>query len=164
MGDSYLEDVFVDTKKKKKHDWVEYAGRILEKYEDKIVLPDDVVISDGKETRVVAISEIPTGWKALDVGPKTAEKFTSILEKSKTIFWNGPMGTFEDKGFEKGSEAIAKAMEKSDATTIVSGGDTIEAAKRFSDVSKITHISLAGGATLELLSGKKLPALEMLLE
>jgi phosphoglycerate kinase len=165
VGDSFLEDAFVDKKKKVKRDWVEYAGEILGEFGDKIMIPEDVVISDGSETRVIDVAEgIPAGWKALDIGPKTTEAFSKIINNSKTVFWNGPMGVFENEGFEKGSAAIAQAMEKSEAVTVISGGDTVEAAKNFADTTKITHLSLAGGASLEFLAGKELLVLKMLME
>ncbi len=103
------------------------------------------------------------GLKALDIGPKTVELYTKVINSSKMVFWNGPMGMFEEKGFSQGTAGVAKAMETtSQATTIVCGGDTVEAALKFADTSKLTHLSLAGGASLEFLSGKELPVLKML--
>lgn len=163
IGTSFVEDVFVDLVKKEKKDWVEYAAKILERG-DKVRPPVDLVVGDNldkpKKTKIAVT--VPVGWAALDIGPLTVSAFSMVIGQSKTVFWNGPMGVFEDERFADGSRSIAKAMEQVSGLTVIAGGDTIEAAKKFCDVKKITHLSLAGGATLEFLAGKKLPVLEML--
>jgi len=149
VGNSYLEDTFVDKVKKEKKDWVKYAQEILEKAGKKIQIPTDFVISNSQ---------------ILDIGTKTQKAFTKVIAQSKTVFWNGPMGKFEDEGFIAGSKAIVETMNKVKGTTIVAGGDTIELVRKYGHPENYTHISLAGGATLEFLAGKKLQALEMLRE
>lgn len=115
---------------------------------NKVHLPVDLVWGEGRV--------------ALDIGPETAKSFADVIAQSKTVFWCGPMGVFEDERYANGSKVVAKAMENVSGLTVIAGGDTIEAAKKFCDVTKISHLSLAGGATLEFLAGKKLPVLEML--
>ena len=161
LGSSFIEDVFVDEKKREKKDWVAYAKEIMEKYGDKVVYPRDVIISDGVSVRTVNVSDegVPDKWAALDIGLKTQEYYSDIVKNSKTIFLAGPMGRFEDEKFAAGSKAILEAMKNSDGTTIIAGGDTIEVTKRYSSLENYSHISLAGGATLEFLAGKELPAL-----
>ena len=147
VGNSYLEDTFVDKVKKEKKDWVQYSQEILKKAGGKIQVPTDFAISNSR---------------ILDIGPETQEAFAKIITQSKTVFWNGPMGKFEDERFAKGSKAVMKAISKVKGTTVVAGGDTIEAVRKYGHLKNFTHISLAGGATLEFLAGTKLPALEML--
>ncbi len=165
LGSSFVEDVFVDEKRRKKQDWVVYAKEILEKYKDKIVPPVDLVISDGVSTKIVSTKEdIPANWSAFDIGPKTQENFSEIIKNSKTVFLGGPMGKFEDKRFAQGSEAILTAMKNNKGETIIAGGDTIDVARKYGNLDDYSSISLAGGATLEFLAGKELPALLPLIE
>ncbi|NTV31588.1 phosphoglycerate kinase [candidate division WWE3 bacterium] len=173
MADSYVEDVFVDAQKKVKKDWVEYAKELLEKAQksDKIVMPVDVVVGESSDysflTQVMYVDgkqAVAPGWAAFDIGPATAQMYADIIHKSGTVFWNGPMGKFEDDRFANGSKIVAQAMANSKNDSIVGGGDTIAVINRFSNPTQFTHISLAGGATLEFIAGKKLPALEMLRE
>jgi len=164
MGSSFLEDVFVDKVKREKRDWVKEASKILieaETLEKKIILPSDLIISDGNGIKTTT-AEIPSGWMALDIGPQTEQSFSQVIRDSKTVFINGPMGKFEDEKFAKGSVAILEAMKNSGDTTIA-GGDTIELVRNYGKLENYTHISLAGGATLEFLAGKELPALKPLL-
>ena len=172
MGDSFVEDVFVDKVKKEKKDWVVYAKEILAKdLKNKIRTPVDLVIGDSLElsenTREVVVGQkpdlVPSGWVALDIGPQTQKLFTEIISQSRTVFWNGPMGKFEDKRFSAGSRAVAEAVGANRGTTVIAGGDTIGVAKKYADLDSFSHVSLAGGATLEFLAGKKLPVLEMLM-
>ncbi len=168
LGSSFIEDVFVDAKRREKKDWVEYAKEILKNYGDKIVSPDDVVISDGATTKILSAKEdIPAGWSAFDIGPETCKNFSEIIKNSKTVFLGGPMGKFEDKRFTKGSEAILAAMKNNKENkrdTIIAGGDTIDVARKYANLEDYSHVSLAGGATLEFLAGKELPALLPLIE
>jgi phosphoglycerate kinase len=170
LGSSFLEDVFVDEKRREKKDWVVYAKEILEKYKDKVVVPEDVVISDGVNTKVIDMSSegVPEKWMALDIGRKTQENFSKIIENSKTVFLGGPMGKFEDEKFSLGSKAILDAMKNLTknlgGVTIIAGGDTIDVARRYSNLEYYSHVSLAGGATLDFLAGKELPALKALIE
>ncbi len=141
----------------------------IDEYKDKIVIPEDVVISDGVSVKNIDSAEgVPEGWMALDIGPKTQREFSDLILQSKTVFLAGPMGKFEDEKFILGSRAIFDAMKNitknQGGTTIVAGGDTIDVAGRCGDLSDYSHISLAGGATLEFLAGKELPALKALTE
>jgi len=169
LGSSFIEDVFVDKVKREKKDWVQNAQDILKQAESlgkKIVTPKDLVISDGVSTKTidVTIDEIPAGWMALDIEGETQKEFSYIISQSKTVFINGPMGKFEDEKFAQGSKAILGAMKNMKGETIVAGGDTIDVARRYGNLEDYSHISLAGGATLEFLAGKELPALKMLME
>ncbi|HEY4502874.1 MAG TPA: phosphoglycerate kinase [Candidatus Paceibacterota bacterium] len=166
LGSSFVEDVFVDTKRREKKDWVVYAKEILEKYKDKIVYPEDLVISDGVSVQTVDIrtTAVPDKWMALDMGPKTVKTFSDIIAKSGTVFLAGPLGKFEDEKFAVGSQAILKAMKGGTANTIIAGGDTIDVTRKYASLEDYSHVSLAGGATLEFLAGKELPALKALME
>ena len=173
LGSSFIEDVFVDEKKRAKQDWVVYAKEILEKYKDKIVCPEDLVISDGISVKTINILNegAPDQWMALDIGLKTQELFSEIIEKSKNVFLAGPMGKFEDEKFSLGSQAILNAMKNitknpdknSRGETTIAGGDTIDLARKYGSLDDYSHMSLAGGATLEFLAGKTLPALTPLM-
>ena len=148
---------------------VPVARKILDfcKEEEKtIALPSDFVVardpSDGKNARTVTIQNIPDDKMALDIGPKTVEQFARLLKDARTIFWNGPMGVFEKPPFDKGTMAIAKLLSESTATTVVGGGESVQAVKRAAVEKKITHVSTGGGASLEFLSGVELPGLKAL--
>ncbi|MFA6257073.1 MAG: phosphoglycerate kinase [Candidatus Paceibacterota bacterium] len=166
LGQSFIEDVFVDSKRREKRDWVEYAKEILEKYKEKIVCPKDAVISNGAEVRNLNFSseKMPDDFSALDIGPETVKYFEEIIKSSGTVFLAGPMGKFEDEKFAKGSEEIILAMKQVKGQTIVAGGDSIDMVQRYGSLKDFSHISLAGGATLDFLAGKELPALLPLIE
>jgi 3-phosphoglycerate kinase len=171
LGSSFIEDVFVDKMKRKKKDWVQDAKDILKKAETlgkKVICPKDVVISDGASIKVIDITTtgVPNGWSALDIGPETQKDFSDIINKSKTVFINGPMGKFEDERFSIGSKAVLSAMTNISKNhlgeTIIAGGDTIDLARTYGGLEDYSHVSLAGGATSEFLAGKALPALKAL--
>jgi len=129
-------------------------------------LPMDHVVAkefapDAEHT-VVTNEEIPSGWVAVDIGPKTVEDFSQVIKGSKTVVWNGPMGVFEMEPFSKGTEAIARAVIDSGAISIVGGGDSVAALKGLGLADRTTHLSTGGGATLELLEGKILPGIAAL--
>lgn len=128
-----------------------------------ILLPEDVVIADdiapGVETEIVDIDHIPVDMEALDIGPKTAEKYAEKIKSAKTVVWNGPMGVFEIKEFSNGTLTIANALAEAEATTIVGGGDSALAIEMAGLKDDITHVSTGGGASLEFLEGKKLPGI-----
>ena len=168
LGSSFIEDVFVDKVKREKKDWVEDAKSILDQAESlgkKIITPTDVVISDGNSKKIIGITKegVPNGWMALDIGPETEKIFSNIIQNSKTVFINGPVGKTSDDKFVEGTQSIIVAMKNVAGETIVAGGDTIDVFRKYGNLEDYTHISLAGGATLEFLAGKELPALKALL-
>jgi len=132
----------------------------------KFYLPVDCVIAEAKsaeaETKIVPVQEINPNWMGLDIGPATITLFTEALSNAKTIVWNGPMGVFEIDAFSRGTTALTHSLANSYATTIVGGGDTDVAINRTGESDRITYISTGGGASLELLSGKRMPAVEAL--
>lgn len=136
----------------------------------KIHLPVDFVTADDfspeANTGSATVEEgIPDGWEGLDIGPKTIENFTAVIGRAKTIIWNGPCGVFEFDKFAVGTRALADAVAKATetgATTVVGGGDTATAAKKFKITDQVTHVSTGGGASLELLEGKTLPGVAIL--
>ncbi|MGC1479071.1 MAG: phosphoglycerate kinase [Chthoniobacterales bacterium] len=146
----------------------EIIPELLEKAKAKgveIHLPVDFVTADDfsekANTGHATVEDgIPDGWQGLDIGPKTREIFKAVIGNAKTIIWNGPPGVFEFDSFSGGSEAMAQAVADATATgatTIVGGGDTATAAKKFGVIDQVTHASTGGGASLELLEGKALP-------
>ncbi len=157
-------------KSKIEDDKLALARTILEKAQEKkveVALPVDVVVAqsiEAAEGSVAGVSEVPEGHMALDIGPKSIEKFEQLIGKAKSVFWNGPMGLFEKQPFSKGTFAIAHALAKSHAFTVVGGGDSAAAVKEAGEdvAKKIKHISTGGGASLELIEGKKLPGIEIL--
>lgn len=135
----------------------------------KILIPEDVVVADeiGEtvETAIVPVEDVEGHMKILDIGEKTRRKFIEEIEKSRTIIWNGPLGLYEFTPFASGTKEIAKAISilHGKATTVIGGGDTIDALHRAGiDSKQFTHISTGGGAMLEFLEGKKLPGIEAL--
>lgn len=136
----------------------------------RIHLPVDFVAADkfgaDAQTKIVTDKEgIPADWEGIDAGPKTRELFAEVIARAKTIVWNGPPGVFEIEPFAGGTKAMAEAIAKATAAgaiTIVGGGDTATAAKKFGIESKVTHSSTGGGASLELLEGKELPGVAAL--
>jgi phosphoglycerate kinase len=132
-----------------------------------IVVPVDLVIADDfapdANTQIVDADSIPDGWEGLDIGPKTRELFASKIADAKTVVWNGPVGVFEMDAFSAGTRAVAEAMTKIDATTVIGGGDSAAAVRILGiDEAGFTHISTGGGASLEFLEGKTLPGIAVL--
>ncbi|NLN17824.1 MAG: phosphoglycerate kinase [Firmicutes bacterium] len=131
-----------------------------------LLLPVDAIIADrfapDAQTRVVDVQDIPAGWQALDIGPKTSELFVAAIKKGKTIVWNGPMGVFEMEPFAQGTIAVAEAMANSTGTTIIGGGDSVSAVEQAGLADRMSHISTGGGASLEFLEGKTLPGVAAL--
>lgn len=133
-----------------------------------VYFPEDVVVADDfsetANTKVVEATAIPADWQALDIGPKTIEKFSSILSIAATVIWNGPMGVFEMDKFAVGTNAIAKILAESKAISIIGGGDSAAAVEKAGLGDKMTHISTGGGASLEFLEGIELPGIAVLQE
>ncbi|MGH2406175.1 MAG: phosphoglycerate kinase [bacterium] len=129
-------------------------------------LPVDVVVATAPEAsaehKVVDARAIPPAWMGVDIGPKTASQFADAIAAAGTIIWNGPMGIFEIPAFAGGTRAVAEAMAKSQAVTVVGGGDTAAAVEEFGLVDNMTHISTGGGASLEFLEGRELPGIAVL--
>ena len=116
-----------------------------------------VEVAKGSNIQVVKRGEIPDGWEGMDIGPETEKLFADAVKDAKTVVWNGPMGCFEMPNFAHGTEAVAKALADTDATTIIGGGDSAAAVNILGYGDKMTHISTGGGASLEFLEGKELP-------
>ena len=158
IGDSLVEEDQVDT-----------CRRLLDEADGRIHLPSDLTAlgpggeignpDAGGEVRQMGRS-IPDGWKGLDIGPGTAAEFGDIIAGARTIFWNGPMGVFEDPRFEAGTEHGARAVAESRGFSVVGGGDSAAAVAKFGLSRDIDHLSTGGGASLELLEQGDLPGLE----
>lgn len=146
---------------------IEFCKNILNKHKDKIILPIDVVTSTSVEkpinTRKIFIKDIKDNEIGLDIGKQTIELFKEYIEKSNTIIWNGPVGKFEINEFSQGTKELCKIV-KNVKTSIIGGGDTASAVINLGYKNSFTHISTGGGASLELLEGKKLPGIEIINE
>lgn len=161
VGDSIVEE-----------EWVERAGQMLEHAAERdveLLLPVDFVVSDqiveDAETQIVGREEIPAGMMGLDIGPTTVELFSEAIAKARTIFWNGPMGVFELTPFETGTRKVATAVARNNrAASIVGGGDSVAALKKFDIEERVTFVSTGGGASMKLLEGTPLPGVESLAE
>ncbi|MFN3909407.1 MAG: phosphoglycerate kinase [Flavobacterium sp.] len=155
-------------------DKLDLAFDILEKAKAKNVqihIPVDVVaanaFSNGADTKVVSVNEIPDGWQGLDVGPQSLKNFEEVLLASKTILWNGPLGVFEMENFSKGTIALGEIIAtstKNGAFSLVGGGDSVAAVKQFGLEPKMSYVSTGGGAMLESLEGITLPGIAAILE
>lgn len=144
-------------------DQVDNAVEILQKAKEKgieILLPVDHIAL--MKDRTVKTSQLSQGMVGLDIGPKTIKLFTEAIMKARQIIWNGPLGKYEDARFKKGTIKIAKAVASSDAYSIVGGGDSVSAVKASGVADKINHLSTGGGASLKLMEGKVLPAIEVI--
>ena len=162
VGESICED-----------DKMELALDILKQAEAKgvkIHLPVDVVaansFSNDADTQVVDVKSIPDGWQGLDAGPRSLDNFDNVVNESKTILWNGPLGVFEMETFSKGTIALGNSIAKSTkggAFSLVGGGDSVAAVKQFGFENKVSYVSTGGGAMLESLEGKTLPGIVAIL-
>jgi phosphoglycerate kinase len=150
-----------------KADHVLVGGKMAEQIRDEnpltfeVELPTDVVaaseFAEDAESKVVPYEQLPNGWLGLDIGPETRETFAAAIAKAKTVFWNGPMGVFEWPRFAEGTRAVADAVAKSFAFTVVGGADSVRALTEMGLVQEVDWASTGGGASLELLEGKELP-------
>ena len=160
VGDSLLEA-----------DWKDYSLEMIQKAKDKgvkLLLPVDTMCADAfapdAKSQVVRVGEIPDGWEGLDIGPETVKLYCDAVKDAGTVIWNGPMGVFEFPAFAKGTEAVAEALSKTSAITIIGGGDSAAAVQQLGYADKMTHISTGGGASLEFMEGKELPGVACLLD
>lgn len=150
-------------------DKLELANDLLKRAETKntrILLPSDSMcaqeIAEGSVTKAFPSNAIPDGWMGLDIGPDAIVTYQNALEDAKTILWNGPMGVFEIKPFNEGTNAVAQTVANVEGFTVVGGGDSVAAVNKSGLADKIDHISTGGGASLELLEGKTLPGVAAL--
>ena len=151
-------------------DKIDLAKSFIEKAKEKGVnfyMPIDAVIADrfaeDANAKNVSIEEIPADWQALDIGPKTAELYADVIQKSKLVIWNGPMGVFEFDAFANGTKAVAESLAQSkDTYSIIGGGDSAAAVEKFHLADQMSHISTGGGASLEFMEGKELPGVTAL--
>ena len=150
-------------------DGVPIARKVMDRCRERgvsLVLPSDFIVAPSlekaAEARAVAMNAIPAGQSAFDIGPKTLEMFRRMTKDAKTIFWNGPMGVFETKPFDEGTMEVARMMAASTAFTVVGGGESVEAVHAAGVAGKISHVSTGGGASLDLVSGARLPGIEAL--
>lgn len=156
---------------------LETAKKILKKHSDKIIFPVDFIgtnpsklkkwdslsLIEKKEfIQLVPVEKIPKSIACYDVGPKSIKLFSAVVDSAKTIIWNGPLGMFEVKPFDKSTMLLAKYISKHNKKCIICGGDTVASTSDFLKTSKTVHISTGGGASLVLLAGDKLPAVEIL--
>lgn len=132
------------------------------------MLPVDTVCAkefdNSSEKGVFDRDKIPADMMGMDIGPKTIDMYKKVISTAKTVVWNGPAGVFEMPNFAEGTKAIAEALAKSEAVTIIGGGDSAAAVEQFGYADKMTHISTGGGASLEFLEGKELPGISCLEE
>jgi phosphoglycerate kinase len=158
MGKSLVEADAIDTAKRFL-DGVQASGC-------RVLLPVDLVVADAFSAdaarQVCAVSEVPDGWMALDIGPKSLARYQAEIGNAKTVIWNGPMGVFELAPFAEGTFGVARALAEVDGVTIVGGGDSVSAVEQAGLASRMTHVSTGGGASLEFLEGKTLPGVAAL--
>ncbi|HEX7059854.1 MAG TPA: phosphoglycerate kinase [Solirubrobacterales bacterium] len=148
---------------------VKLAAEALERAEKtdcELMLPVDLVLGESfdaaTERRTIDDVEVPDGWMGLDIGPATADAYAEAIGAAGTVLWNGPMGAFEMEPFAAGTRAVAEAVAAAPGTTVVGGGDSVAALQQFGLGEKVDWLSTGGGASLELLEGKKLPGVEAL--
>ena len=154
MGGSLVED-----------DKLPLARSLIDRAGDKLVLPVDLRLGDGRDATVAETWEtdgVPADRLALDIGPETAKHYAERVRKAESVFWNGPMGLFENPTFAAGSVAVAEAIAACPGFTVVGGGDSVAAVKAAGVADRVSHVSTGGGASLELLEGKRLPGMEAL--
>jgi phosphoglycerate kinase len=145
-------------------DLVDTARALMQK--TSIPLPEDVVVSDrfadDAEARTVNVADVGPGDMILDIGPRTAARFAQIIKGAGTILWNGPVGVFEIPQFAGGTRAVANAVADSAGFSLAGGGDTLAALEVFGVQERISYVSTGGGAFLEYVEGRALPAVEVL--
>ncbi|HEX9695776.1 MAG TPA: phosphoglycerate kinase [Actinomycetota bacterium] len=144
-------------------DQVDTVTRLMAGAADKLMIPVDVVVArepaEGAEATDVKADAIPAGHGGYDIGPESCRAYVDAIRAAKTVFWNGPMGIFEIPPFDKGTRAVAAAIAKGDAYSVVGGGDSAMALARFGYAADVDHVSTGGGASLEFLEGRDLPGI-----
>jgi phosphoglycerate kinase len=147
-------------------DKVDLAKELLASAGGKLMLPVDTHCGDDFKAdcnkKVVPAGHIPDGYQGLDIGPETARQFTDVVQTAKTVVWNGPMGVFEMPPFDAGTRAVAEAIAASEATSIIGGGDSAAAIESLGFADRVSHVSTGGGASLELMEGKRFQAVDVL--
>ena len=147
-------------------DKLELGKELIAVGKAKLTLPTDThcatAVSADADKRIVPAGQIPDGFEGLDIGPETARNYADIIHRAKTVVWNGPMGVFEVSPFDAGTKAVAQALAKSSAISIVGGGDSAAAIEKLGYAGRVTHVSTGGGASLEMLEGKKFRTVEIL--
>src|SRR4029453_17839171 len=145
---------------------VKIAEAIMAKAGDRLMLPVDAVAADTFDAEaaspVVDLDKVPSGWRVLDIGPKSIAQFGEVLARAKLVVWNGPMGVFEFPRFAEGTFAIARLLATTGATIVIGGGDSASAVKKAGVAKQMTHVSTGGGASLEYLEGRVLPGVAAL--
>lgn len=136
--------------------------KLIQKHEEAIITPDDVAVNEDQKRKEMPVKELPTSYPILDIGKRTVESFSQILNKAKTIVISGPMGKYEDEKFSYGTRAVLEEIGESKAFSLAGGGHTIAAIEQFKLTNKFSYISTAGGALIEFLMGKKLPGVTAL--
>jgi len=148
------------------NDSLAVARDMLEQAGKRLVLPVDMVVADAfaddANVQTVGVDQVPAGWRILDIGPRTVSLFEKKLSTAGTVVWNGPMGVFEFPRFAAGTRALAESLARSQATTIVGGGDSAAAVRQAGLEDKMTFVSTGGGASLMFLEGNSLPGVEAL--
>jgi phosphoglycerate kinase len=163
VGDSLVEEDLVDTAKKALHKAKELGV--------KFYLPDDTIAADAFSNdaaiKLVPADEVPVKYMGLDIGPESIKAFSEVIENSKTILWNGPMGVFEMSNYEAGTKAVAEAIAratKKGAFSLIGGGDSVAAINKYDLGDKVSYVSTGGGAMLEYIEGKELPGVTAIKE
>lgn len=160
IGDSLLDE-----------DGIEVAKAALAKAKSEkveMILPVDAIVANDfaetAHTKVVKAGEIEPGWRGLDIGPESVERFSAAIRRSRTVVWNGPMGVFEMEPFSHGTRALAELLAELDVISVIGGGDTAAAVAEYGLTDRMSHVSTGGGASLEMLEGKILPGVDVLTE
>jgi phosphoglycerate kinase len=150
---------------------IELAGRVLERARAsscELALPVDLVLgrelSADTERRELDGVAVPDGWMGLDIGPRTGREYAAAIAPAGTVFWNGPMGVFELEPFAAGTRTVAEAVAAAGGMTVVGGGDSAAALASFGLADRVDWVSTGGGASLELMEGRKLPGVEALMD
>lgn len=145
---------------------LEYCRNVLAVAGDRILLPSDVVIADRDpfsdntdevQSQIVSVDAIPHDWQGVDIGPETRARFAAVIADARIVVWNGPMGIFEISRYAEGTRAMAEALARSSALTVVGGGESAAAVEELGFADQISHVSTGGGAALEFLEGRPLP-------